>query len=193
VGCVPTGIEYHAYLNPGRAMPPGAERVHGLSDAFLADKAAFDAVADELLEFLADSAVIAHNAAFDIGFLDCEFALSGRPLLGIGRSICTVALAKTRLPGAKHSLDALCSRFGIDRSVRVKHGALIDARLLAEVYIELIGGRQIGLALAPPPCAGPVAAARVAVAARAHAASKEELIAHAAFLATIERPLWLAA
>lgn len=145
VNLVPTGKTYHAYFNPQRDMPGGAEAVHGLSAAFLADKPLFRDKADELLEFIADAPLVAHNAGFDFAFLNAELGLCERTSVCLTRMIDTVALAKRRHPGAKLSLDALCTRYGIDRSHRVKHGALLDAELLAQVYVELKGGRQIGL------------------------------------------------
>lgn len=154
IGCielinrVPTGETYHCYFNPQRAMPASAQAVHGLSDAFLSDKPLFSAKVQELLEFLGDSMLVAHNARFDFGFLNHELKLCGKPDVSYDRMIDTVAMARAAHPGAKHSLDALCTRYGIDRSHRVKHGALLDAELLAQVYIELTGGRQIGLGLA---------------------------------------------
>src|SRR4051812_12160849 len=154
IGCVElfnrceTGRTYHAYFNPDRPMPSTAEAVHGLSDVFLSDKPFFHETVEELIDFLGDCPLVAHNASFDFGFLNHELALCGRPLVCLTRMVDTLALARTRHPGAKHSLDALCTRFGVDRSVRVKHGALIDAQLLASCYVELTGGRQIGLGLA---------------------------------------------
>ncbi|TNE42968.1 MAG: DNA polymerase III subunit epsilon, partial [Sphingomonadales bacterium] len=147
IGCVeminrvPSGATFHAYFNPERDMPAGAEAVHGLSSAFLSDKPLFAAQAEELLEFLGDAPLVAHNAGFDFGFLNNELALIGRDAIDMSRMIDTVAIARKRHPGAKVSLDALCSRYGIDRSHRVKHGALLDAELLAQVYVELTGGR----------------------------------------------------
>ena len=128
-------------------MPSEAEAVHGLSDIFLSDKPRFADKAEELLEFIGDSPLVAHNAGFDFGFLNHELEQCGRPAVCMSRMVDTLILARTRHPGAKHSLDALCTRFGVDRSQRVKHGALLDAQLLAQVYIELTGGRQIGLGL----------------------------------------------
>ena len=129
-------------------MPLAAEQVHGLSDAFLADKKRFHEHALELIEFLGDAPLVAHNAQFDFGFLNYELGVCGHPEVVLERMIDTLVLARRRHPGAKHSLDALCMRYGIDRSHRVRHGALLDAELLAQVYVELTGGRQIGLALA---------------------------------------------
>jgi DNA polymerase-3 subunit epsilon len=147
IGRVMTGETYHAYFNPERAMPAAAENVHGLSDKFLSDKPLFAQKADDLLAFLGDSPLVAHNASFDFGFLNNELQRCGREAIGLDRMVDTVALARVRHPGAKLSLDALCTRYGIDRSHRVKHGALLDAELLAHLYIELTGGRQIGLGL----------------------------------------------
>src|SRR5579871_3038396 len=153
IGCIeivnrmPTGQTFHAYFNPERSMPAEAEAVHGLSETFLSDKPLFAARAEELLAFLGDCPLVAHNAGFDFAFLNAELALCGLGAIGRDRMVDTVALARARHPGAKLSLDALCSRYGIDRSHRVMHGALLDAELLAQVYVELRGGRQIGLEL----------------------------------------------
>ena len=201
VNLVPTGQTYHAYFNPQRDMPAGAEAVHGLSAAFLSDKPLFAELAGELLDFLADSPLVAHNAGFDFGFLNAELEHCGLDPVCMTRMVDTVAIAKKRHPGAKLSLDALCSRYGIDRSHRVKHGALLDAELLAQVYVELKGGRQIGLELAAEIAAraGPVSAEPVAVRKapegprrepRPHAASEAELARHREFMSAIENPLW---
>ena len=133
IGCVElidrreTGVTFHAYFNPERDMPAAAEAVHGLSIQFLSDKPLFATRVDELIEFLGDAPIVAHNAAFDFGFVNAEFARAGRPALDMARMCCTVQMARKLHPGAKHSLDALCTRYGIDRSHRVKHGALLDA------------------------------------------------------------------
>ena len=205
IGCVEmfnrveTGRTYHAYFNPCRPMPTEAQMVHGLSDAFLADKPHFHERCEELLEFIGDSPLIAHNASFDFGFLNHELGQCGRPLICMSRMVDTLVLARQRHPGAKHSLDALCTRYGVDRSIRVKHGALIDAQLLAQVYVELTGGRQIGLSLAaisrPAEQADRSALTRAAAPlkvrpARPHAASAEELARHAAFVAKLTDPIW---
>jgi DNA polymerase-3 subunit epsilon len=202
IGCVEminraeTGRHFHAYFNPGRPMPSGAEAVHGLTDIFLSDKPPFEALAEELLDFLEDSPLVAHNASFDFGFLNHELGRCGRPLVCMTRMVDTLSIARSRHPGAKHSLDALCTRFGVDRSHRVKHGALLDAQLLAQVYIELTGGRQIGLGLvedtaeadlAPVPGAVTVREPRPA---RPHHAAIEELERHRAFIAQLVNPLW---
>ena len=201
IGCVelvnrvPTGRTYHAYFNPQRAMPLAAEQVHGLSDAFLADKKCFHEHALELIEFLGDCPLVAHNAQFDFGFLNYEFSVCGHPEVMLDRMIDTLVLARRRHPGAKHSLDALCMRYGIDRSHRVKHGALLDAELLAQVYVELTGGRQIGLALAADVGAAIEVAAfrprqREFRPPRPHCASVEELARHKAFVETLDSTLW---
>ena len=203
IGCVElfnrveTGRTFHAYFNPGRPMPSGAEAVHGLTDAFLADKPGFHERCEELLEFIGDSVMVAHNASFDFGFINHELGLCGRPLVCLTRMIDTLTLARQRHPGAKHSLDALCTRFGVDRSLRVKHGALIDAQLLAQVYIELTGGRQIGLSLAAAALetVGSQNSIRTTVpievrTPRAHTASEAELERHAVFLRSIADPIW---
>jgi len=200
IGCieminrVETGREYHAYFHPERSMPSEAEAVHGLSDRFLSDKPLFKDKAQELIDFLGDAPMVAHNAGFDFGFLNRELALCGRDPICLTRMVCTLIIARTRHPGAKHSLDALCSRFGVDRSQRVKHGALLDAQLLAQVYIELTGGRQIGLGLVADISSDGVAATvpvdRPLRPARPHFASDEEITRHRAFIARLKQPLW---
>ena len=196
VGRIMTGNTFHAYFNPERAMPSAAEQVHGLSDRFLSDKALFAHKVDELLEFIGDSPLVAHNASFDFGFLNMELERCGRAVVSMERMIDTVALARVRHPGAKLSLDALCTRYGIDRSHRVKHGALLDAELLAHLYIELTGGRQIGLGLASEEPVFAVGGANIASIKkplrepRPHTASAEELERHRAFVASIPDALW---
>jgi len=201
IGCIElfnrieTGRTFHAYFHPERPMPPEAQAVHGLSDSFLADKPLFGHVAAELIDFLEDSPLIAHNASFDFGFLNGELGRCGHPAVQPHRMVDTLMLARTRHPGAKHTLDALCVRYGIDRSQRVLHGALLDAQLLAKVYVELTGGRQIGLGLIDAPAA-PAITAAIAVAParvrppRVFAATAQERARHAAFLTTIDNPLW---
>jgi DNA polymerase-3 subunit epsilon len=143
----PTGNELHLYINPERSVPAEAVAVHGLTDAFLADKPKFAAVADEFLAFIGDAPLVIHNAAFDIGFLNAELGRLGKPLISGGRVVDTLALARRKHPAGPNSLDALCRRYGIDNSKRVKHGALMDSLLLAEVYVELLGVRQADLGL----------------------------------------------
>ncbi|MEO6432765.1 MAG: DNA polymerase III subunit epsilon [Sphingomicrobium sp.] len=202
IGCVEifnrveTGKHFHAYFNPERDMPSEAEAVHGLSVMFLSDKPMFADTVEDLLEFIGDSPLVAHNASFDFGFLNHELERCGRPFVCLTRMRDTLAMARTKHPGAKHSLDALCMRFGIDRSHRVKHGALLDAQLLAQVYVELTGGRQIGLGLVADKPAAVQAAATIAQAERQpleprrHFASVEELARHAGFIARLSGALW---
>jgi DNA polymerase III, epsilon subunit, Proteobacterial len=148
IGCVellnhiPSGKTYHVYINPERSMPVEAFDIHGLSEEFLSDKPKFAEIADSFRDFIGDSRLIAHNATFDIGFLNAEFARTGHPPIFMDRVLDTLMLARRKHPGAPNSLDALCARYGIDNSRRTKHGALLDSEILAEVYLELIGGRQ---------------------------------------------------
>jgi len=145
---LPTGVTFQRYLNPDRTMPEDAFKVHGLSDAFLADKPRFAQVAADFLAFIGNAPLVIHNAAFDMRFVNAELGWQKLALIPFERAIDTVALARRRFPGAQASLDALCRRFGIDRSARTLHGALLDSQILAEVYLELIGGRQPDLVLA---------------------------------------------
>jgi DNA polymerase-3 subunit epsilon len=204
IGCVEmvnkvaTGNTYHAYYNPERDMPAGAEAVHGLSATFLSDKPLFAHKFQELLDFLGEAPLVAHNASFDFGFLNSELTIISVEPVCISRMVDTVALARKKHPGAKLSLDALCSRYGVDRSHRVKHGALLDAELLAQVYVELSGGRQIGLELAADTAqpanvaaiSAPVVSSQDRRPPRAHSASVEELARHQEFLKQIKSPLW---
>jgi DNA polymerase III subunit epsilon len=144
---MPTGKTYHQYLNPQRPMPKEAFDVHGLGDEFLRDKPLFQAVASDFLAFIGDAQLIIHNAAFDMKFLNAELAAVGFAKLSMSRATDTVAMARQKFPGSPASLDALCRRFGVDNSGREKHGALLDSEILAEVYLELIGGRQPGFGL----------------------------------------------
>lgn len=148
VNHMPTGRTYHQYLNPERRMPPEAFEVHGLGDDFLRDKPLFRQVGQAFLDFIGSSPLVIHNAAFDLKFLNAELAQAGLPLLPVDLALDTVQLARQKYPGSSASLDALCRRYGVDNSGRNKHGALLDSELLAEVYLELIGGRQPGLVLA---------------------------------------------
>ncbi len=200
IGCiemidrVETGRTFHAYVNPQRSMPPEAQAVHGLSETFLSDKPLFGDICEDLLEFLGDCPLIAHNANFDMGFLNGELKLCGRQIVPMDRMVDTLLIARGRHPGAKHTLDALCNRYGIDRSHRVLHGALLDAQLLAQVYVELMGGRQIGLGLADivveEIATSTVIVQRVVRPPRAFAVSETELARHAAFVAGLKDPLW---
>ncbi|MBR0552979.1 DNA polymerase III subunit epsilon [Stakelama marina] len=202
IGCVEminrveTGRVFHAYFNPERAMPAEAFAVHGLGDSFLADKPLFAHQVEELLDFIGDSPLVAHNASFDFGFLNGELGKCARDHIPLDRMVDTLVLARSKHPGAKHTLDALCVRFGIDRSRRTLHGALLDAQLLAQVYVELTGGRQIGLGLVAESAPEPETSAvprSVVRPARVFAPSAEELSRHAAFMEDIRDPLWASA
>jgi len=201
VGCielvnhVPTGRHFHKYLNPEREIEAGAAAVHGMTWDQLASAPRFAEVADDLLTFIEGAQLVIHNAEFDVGFLNAELAVLGLPPIPIERATCTVKLARRRFPGAPANLDALCRRFNVDNSGRGFHGALLDAQLLAECYVELLGGRQPGLALAVDTrVAGieMISAGRVMRREpRPHAPSVDELAAHAAMLAELKSPLWL--
>ena len=202
IGRISTGNTFHAYYNPERDMPAEAEAVHGLSSSFLATKPLFSHSVDELLAFLGDAPLVAHNAGFDFGFLNAELERLGRAAISLDRMVDTVAIARKKHPGAKNSLDALCTRYGVDRSHRVKHGALLDAELLAQVYVELTGGRQIGLELAADPSPTSISAAAILSPSgerarekghrlpRPHAASAEELARHTQFVSELEDAIW---
>jgi DNA polymerase-3 subunit epsilon len=155
IGCVelvdhfPTGRTFQTYLNPEREVPAEAERVHGITSAFLADKPHFAEIAAALLEFLGEAPLVIHNAGFDLKFINAELERTSQKPIPASRAIDTIEIAKNKIPGARYSLDELCKRFGIDLTAREKHGALLDAELTAQVYLELIGGRQRRLSLAP--------------------------------------------
>ena len=197
IGCiellngVPTGRTFHQYVNPEREMPDEAFRIHGLGTEFLRGFPNFADIAEAFLAFIGESRLVIHNAAFDLGFLNTELARAARAPLAAERAIDTVQLARRAFPGAPANLDALCRRFGIDNSGRQLHGALKDADLLAQVYLELTGGRQPGLALvATQAREGTAEAERAVRAPRPHAATAEEEAAHAAFLGKLVDPLW---
>jgi len=192
VNHVPTGTEFHYYVNPERAMPAEAYAIHGLGDDFLAGFATFDAIAEPFLDFIADSPLVIHNAEFDLKFINAELARLDREPLDRARAIDTLAIARRKYPGAQASLDALCKRFEIDLSSRDKHGALIDTQLLAAVYLELIGGRQPGLELTALQArqAGSTIAERPRREARPHAPTADETAAHDAFLDKLTDPVW---
>ncbi|TAL79170.1 MAG: DNA polymerase III subunit epsilon [Beijerinckiaceae bacterium] len=200
IGCVelfnriPSGQTYHVYLDPERDMPEEAFRVHGISAEFLADKPKFSEIAEAMLDFLGDAPLIAHNAEFDMRFINAELLRHGFASIAADRVIDTLTLARRRYPGAGNSLDALCQRYGIDLSRRSKHGALLDAEILAEVYAELLGGRQTTLSLDPaamqhmPARAVQLHSSERKLAPRLIAA---ELAAHAAFIEALgEKTLW---
>ncbi|RIK94847.1 MAG: DNA polymerase III subunit epsilon [Proteobacteria bacterium] len=197
IGCIelfnmlPTGRTYHVYLNPERDVPVEALAVHGLSADFLRGKPTFAEVVADFVDFLGEARLVAHNAEFDVKFINAEFARLGFSPLTATRVVDTLAIARRKFPGAPASLDALCKRFGVDNSARDKHGALLDAELLAHVYLELMGGRQAGLALSAEALTASVARAeRRYRAPRPHAPDDDELAAHAAFVAQIPEAIW---
>ena len=191
---MPTGEVWREYINPECPMPEEARAIHGLDDDFLADKPVFAAVADSFLDFIGEDPLVIHNAKFDIGFLNAELQRLEKPLITLDRAVDTVLLARRRFPGAQASLDALCKRFEIDNSARSFHGALLDCELLAEVYLELRGGRQPGFELKTEKAAAGIAqkVQRQPRAPRPHEASAEELRAHEAMLAELTDPVWKA-
>jgi DNA polymerase-3 subunit epsilon len=194
MGRVRTGKVLQFYLNPERDMPQEAYAVHGLSNAFLADKPVFAQVAEKFLEFIGDTPLVIHNAQFDMRFINAELENAGFPTIPFARATDTVQMARKKFPGSPAKLDALCKRFNIDTSARTKHGALLDAELLADVYLELMGGRQETLMLAPESTPESIAAAAQQIAAvpyRSFPPSPEELAAHAAFLKNIKDAIWL--
>jgi DNA polymerase-3 subunit epsilon len=201
VGCVelmnhiPTGLTFQRYINPERDMPDDAYRVHGLSADFLAKHPTFGAVATELLDFIGDSPLVIHNADFDMNFLNHELATLGLAAVPRSQAVDTLHIARRKFPGAPASLDALCKRFNVDLSERNLHGALLDAQLLAAVYIELIGGREPGLELAVGAAATAKAVAGAAAPVRREprpdTITAEELARHEAFLKKIKGALWL--
>ena len=193
---LPTGRTYHQYINPERSMPQEAFEVHGLSEEFLRDYPVFNRIADEFLDFIGDAKLVIHNASFDMMFLNAELGWLRKRPIPMDQAIDTLAIARRKFPGAQASLDALCKRFGVDNSAREKHGALLDSEILAEVYLELLGGRQQGLSLAAqtksdqttiqtdwsPPPRPRTLAPRVA---------DHETTAHEAFVAELKDPIWL--
>jgi DNA polymerase-3 subunit epsilon len=202
IGCVelidhyPTGSSKQFYLNPERDVPMESQRVHGITGEFLEGKPLFAEIVEELLAFLGDAPLVIHNASFDLKFLNHELNRTGHGLLSYGRAIDTIEIAKTKMPGARYSLDELCKRFNIDLSVRTKHGALLDAELTAQVYLELIGGRQKLLSLTP----GDIDLAVVEIRPARQRPdplplriTAEEAAAHTAFVAKElgDTPLWL--
>ena len=192
---LPTGLRLHVLIDPGRDIPDEATRIHGMTRAHLRGKPRFAEVADEILAFIGSDPLVAHNAPFDFGFLNAEFARIGYPALARDRMICTLALAKSRFPGLPNSLDALCRRFGIDLTDRTTHNALLDCRLLADVYVELTGGRQRGLSLSSEGDGGlPAVSYRLTGprTPRVLVPDDAALAQHAAFVARLKSPVWLA-
>jgi DNA polymerase-3 subunit epsilon len=202
IGCVeifnrmPTGQTFHRHINPERDMPAEAFAVHGLSTAFLASKPLFTEVVEEFLEFIADAPLVIHNASFDISFINAELDRINRPLIARERLVDTLLLARRKHPGVSNRLDDLCSRYAIDNSRRTKHGALLDAELLAEVYIDLIGARQSQLILAAESREIRIGASgemprRQRLVPLAARITEEDREAHRAFIATLgDKPIW---
>ena len=204
---LPTGKSLHIYINPERDIDDGAAAVHGLTKAFLSDKPLFAEVVDEFFSFIGDAPLVIHNASFDLGFINAELDAIQRPPLPMERAIDTLAMARKKFPGAQANLDALCRRFEIDNSHRDLHGALVDADLLASVYVELLGGRQPGLSLEEENKNDTVSVVNntsqkssvlqvdpdkmTVRPIRPHAPSVEETAAHDAFLAKLKDPIWL--
>ena len=201
IGCVElinhvaTGAKFHKYLNPERDIPWESTQVHGLSRARLAKEPVFAEIAQELLDFLGDAHLVAHNAEFDFRFLNWELGRLGFQPLPPTRMIDTAALARRKFPGSPVGLDSLCTRFKIDNSARSVHGALLDALLLADCYSELLGGRQAGLELTGPKLAvaGPLVAPKTLRPPRLHQATAEELMAHEALVQRLKHPIWRSA
>jgi DNA polymerase-3 subunit epsilon len=197
IGCVElygrirTGNTFHAYLNPERDVPEDAFRVHGISTEFLQDKPFFANIADRFLAFIGESPLVIHNAGFDMKFVNAELGQAGFDPLPMDRAIDTVIIARKKYPGAPASLDALCKRFNIDLSSRTKHGALLDAELLAEVYLELMGGRQESMKLLAEAQAFAASNNAQILTPREHTPTPEEIAAHEAFLKKIKNPMWL--
>jgi DNA polymerase-3 subunit epsilon len=201
IGClelinhIPTNRHFHRYINPECDISDEAVAVHGLTRQRLSVEPVFAAIVGDFLDFIGDAKLVIHNADFDVGFLNAELAALGLPQMPPDRATCTVKMARRRFPGAPANLDALCRRFGVDNSGRTLHGALLDAQLLAECYVELLGGRQQGLALVVETAASSIAASGAIIqrTPRLHAPSESEIAAHAAMVAALKAPLWLEA
>jgi DNA polymerase-3 subunit epsilon len=188
---LPTERKFHVLLDPERDIPTESTRIHGITNAHVEGKPKFADIADAMLEFFSDAPLVAHNAPFDFGFIDAELARIGKPRLGAARMIDTLVLAKTRFPGMPNSLDALCRRFEIDLSARTTHNALLDCKLLAEVYVELNGGRQRGFVLETEESfAFAVYELAPNRTPRPMTPSPEALAAHTAFIARLQDPVW---
>lgn len=194
-GRVRTGKVFHTYLNPERDMPAEAERIHGISGEFLKDKPLFASIGADFLEFIGDATLVIHNASFDMKFLNYELKSFGLPTIPMERVVDTLLIARRKFPGAPANLDALCRRFTIDLSARTKHGALLDAELLADVYMELMGGRQSALTLDSSKqeenfAASPEQDVALDIPLRVFAASNEERASHRAFIGKLKNPIW---
>ena len=196
IGCVelvnhmPTGQNFHRYIDPERDVPADSVAIHGLTNEKLRGQPVFATIAGEFMDFLSDAQLVIHNADFDVGFLNAELGRLGFQSIARGRVVDTMTLARRKLPGQSASLDALCQRFGSDNSHRTLHGALLDAQLLAEVYLELIGGRQASIDLVAGPTSGERIVQRRHRAPRPHAPAEAESAAHAELIARLKNPIW---
>lgn len=200
IGCVEmisrirTGKTFQAYINPERDMPEEAFKVHGLSNAFLLDKPKFAEIVDDLLAFIGDDRLVIHNAQFDIKFLNAEFDKLKLPHIPLERATDTISIARKKFPGSPAKLDALCKRFNIDLSARTMHGALLDSELLADVYLELMGGRQESMLLNAALSQNNTLEAQIAegkfIPSRSFPPTEEELAAHEEFLKKVKNPIW---
>ncbi len=197
IGCVeiinlmPTGKVFHQYINPEREVPEEATRIHGLTDAFLKDLPFFNAIVRDFLDFIGDAKLIAHNADFDMRFLNWELENIGLEKIPMARTIDTLKIARSRFPGSPNGLDALCKRLGVDNSSRTKHGALLDSEILAEVYLELMGGKQAGMELVQKKTVAPAKPDRKTERApRSFPPTAEELKAHEKFISGLNQPIW---
>lgn len=196
IGHIRTGRVFHCYINPEREMPKEAEAVHGLSSHFLSDKPRFSEIAKDFLEFIEDSHLVIHNAGFDMKFINHELFLAEHPTIAFERAVDTLPLARQKFPGQPNSLDALCRRFNVDLSLRTKHGALLDAELLADVYLELRGGRQTSLGLTSTtalsdPLQEAMETIKVDIPERHFEPSADELARHRSFIEKLKNPMWL--
>lgn len=191
VNLVPTGNVFHQYINPDRDVPEDAVRIHGLTRDFLQDHPLFNEVVEEFLEFVEEAKLIAHNAEFDMRFINWELENAGLSRIPMSRTVDTLQIARSRFPGAANSLDALCKRLGVDNSNRTKHGALLDAEILAEVYLELMGGKQAGLELVQEKKTVAKIIEQKERAPRSFPPSQEELEAHKKFISKLKEPIWL--
>lgn len=195
IGHIRTGRTFHAYINPEREVPREAEAVHGLSTKFLSDKPKFSEIAQAFLEFIEDSPLVIHNAGFDMKFINHELFLAEKPTIRTERAIDTLLLARQKFPGQPNSLDALCKRFNVDLSLRTKHGALLDSELLADVYLELRGGRQTALTLhqeiSLEAVTQTIIQTRVEIPHRSFDISAEDAARHRAFIEKLKNPMWL--
>lgn len=197
IGCVellnlvPSGNVFHQYINPDRDVPEDAVRIHGLTTDFLVKHPLFNEIAGDFLSFIRDAKLIAHNAEFDMRFINWELENTGLPAIPMSRTVDTLQIARSRFPGAPNSLDALCKRLGIDNSSRTKHGALLDSEILAEVYLELMGGKQAGLELVQKKKQVLNVTEKKERAPRSFPPSREELEAHQKFISKLKEPIWL--